>query len=192
MTPAAITPDRQRFRQVLAEIADKAKAKLPQCNGRVEKAVTLVLNNDIDYHPEESTALVHSCTDAAKTYHVRGKYCECPDYERAPQHLCKHVLGVMFLVRLQQVLVAETPQNIEAPHEPPGIPGDHLPEAPASCNVRVLVGGHEVQWTLRGHDEAEVFTRLQTLLARKDVRPLLPKPAPRAPGQWKRREYTGR
>jgi hypothetical protein len=33
---------------------------------------------------------------------------------------------------------------------------------------------------LRGQDEAAVFTRLQALLARKDVQPL-PKPAPRKP-----------
>src|SRR6516225_4607192 len=143
-----LTPDRQRFRQVLAEMAEKAKAKLPESTGRVEKAVALVLQGDIAYDAATSTALVNSCSDATKVYKVRGKVCECPDFERAPQHLCKHVLGVMFLIRLQQVLVAETPQNIEAPHEPPGIPGDHLPEAPASCNVRVLVGGHEVQWTL--------------------------------------------
>jgi hypothetical protein len=29
------TPARQAWRQAVAEIADKAKAKLPECNGRV-------------------------------------------------------------------------------------------------------------------------------------------------------------
>jgi hypothetical protein len=66
---------------------------------------------------------------------------------------------------------------------------NELPEAPASCNVRLLVGPHEVQWTLRGQDEDEVFARLQALLARKDVQPLPPKPA-RPQGQWKQR-YKG-
>jgi hypothetical protein len=92
----------------------------------------------------------------------------------------------MFLIRLEQVLASEVPQG--APLE---VPRGPLGEAPASANVRLLVGGHEVQFTLRGHDEAGVFARLQTLLARKDVIPLPSKPAPRAPGQWKHRRYQG-
>lgn len=183
---ATFTPDRQRFRQVLAELVAKAKTTLPESNGRIEKAVALVLNGDIAYDPATSSAVVNSCSDPTTTYAVRGKHCTCKDYDRAPQHLCKHVLGVMFQIRLQQVLAAEAPQV--QPVEDNGSP---LPEASASCNVRVLVAGHEVQWTLRGTDEAEVFTRLQTLLARKDVAPL-PKPAPRAAGQWKGRKYQGR
>jgi len=136
-----------------------------------------VLAGDIAYDPETGTALVNSCSDATKVYRVRGKVCECPDATRAPQGLCKHVLATMLLVRVEQVLGSEVPQEERLLNSTAG-----LPEAPASCNVRVLVAGHEVQWTLRGHDEAEVFTRLQALLARKDVRPLPPKPAPRAAG----------
>jgi hypothetical protein len=65
-----------------------------------------------------------------------------------------------------------------------------LYEAPASANVRVLIGGHEVQWTLRGHDEGAVFARLQTLLARKEVTPLPARPAPRQ-GQGPPRRSQG-
>jgi hypothetical protein len=54
-----------------------------------------------------------------------------------------------------------------------------------------MVGQHEVQFTVRGHDEADVFARVQALLARKDVRPLPAKPAPKAQGQWKGRRYQG-
>jgi hypothetical protein len=79
-----LTPDRRRFRQVLSEMAEKAKAKLPESNGRVDKAVALVLSGDIAYDPQTSMALVNSCSDATKVYRVRGKVCECPDYERAP------------------------------------------------------------------------------------------------------------
>jgi hypothetical protein len=180
--------DRRQFRATLAQVAARAKERLPECNGRVEKATALVLNGDIEYHPEDGSALVNSCTDPTQVYHVKGGTCDCKDFSRAPGHRCKHIIGVMMVIRVQQVLAAEAPQG--QPVEDNGSP---LPEAPASCNVRVLVAGHEVQWTLRGHDEADVFTRLQTLLARKDVRPLPPKPAPRAAGQqWKpRRQYQG-
>jgi len=137
MSPATFS-DRQHFRATLATIAARAKAKLPQCNSRVEKAVVLVSNNDIDYHAAHSSATVHSCADATKVYHVRGTVCDCPDYERAPQHLCKHVLGVMFLFRLQQVLPTETPQSqrhnsmVRRSQKPP--PASIL--RPWSANVR--------------------------------------------------------
>jgi hypothetical protein len=167
MSTATLTPDRQRFRQVLAEMAEKAKAKLPESTGRVEKAVALVLQGDIAYDAATSTALVNSCSDATKVYKVRGKVCECPDFERAPQHLCKHVLGVMFLIRLQQVLDAEAPpaQPLETPRGPLG-------EAPASVNLKVLLHGHEVMVTLRDADEGHLLTRLQALLTSGTVQPL--------------------
>jgi hypothetical protein len=117
-TPTA----RATFRAVLAALAAKARTTLPESNGRVEKAVALVLAGDIAYDPQTSTALVGSCSDATKVYRVRGKVCECPDYDRAPQHLCKHVLGVMFLIRLQHELgtapQAEPPTTEAVPQEP--------------------------------------------------------------------------
>ena len=48
------------------------------------------------------------------------------------------------------------------PRPPAGPPA--LPEAPASCNVYVMIGGHKVQVTLRDHDEHRMLARLQTLL----------------------------
>jgi hypothetical protein len=182
---ATVTPDRQQFRATLATIAARAKKKLPECNGRVEKAVALVLQGDIAYDPATSSAVVNSCNDPTTTYAVRGKHCTCKDYDRAPQHLCKHVLGVMFLIRIEQVLSTEAPpaQPLEDTRSPLG-------EAPASVNLKVLLHGHEVMVTLRDADEGHLLTRLEALLRNKDIRPL-PKPAPRQ-GQWKQRQYQGR
>jgi hypothetical protein len=59
-----------------------------------------------------------------------------------------------------------------------------LPEAPVSINLRAMMGGFEVQITLRDHDESALLTRLGALLKRPDIRPV-PKPAPR-PGGWKK------
>jgi len=81
----------------------------------------------------------------------------------------------MLTIRVREVLDAEAPA--QTPLEDPR---GSLGEAPVSLNVKVLLGAHEVMVTLRGTDEAEVFTRLQTFLARTDVQPL-PKPAPRKP-----------
>jgi hypothetical protein len=103
-SPEETHAERSAFREALARLAAKAKAALPESNGRVEKAEALVLNHDIAYDAATSTALVGSGTEAQATYRVRGKVCECPDATRAPQGLCKHVLGVMFLIRLEQEL----------------------------------------------------------------------------------------
>ena len=42
------TPTRQAWRQAVAEIAEKAKAKLPECSGRVDSAVKIVLADDVE------------------------------------------------------------------------------------------------------------------------------------------------
>ena len=39
---------RQAFRAAVSEIAVKAKATLPDCNGRVDSAVKLVLHGDVE------------------------------------------------------------------------------------------------------------------------------------------------
>jgi hypothetical protein len=181
MSPALRT-DRQQFRAVLATIAARAKEKLPESNGRVEKAVALILAGDVEYHAEDGSALVGSCTDPTVAYHVKGGTCDCHDYARAPGNKCKHIIGVMMVIRLQQVLAAETPQATSDKN------GNHLPEAPSSVNFRAMVGQFEMQFTLRDANEAHLLERLQTLLKRADIKPLPPKPAPRAAGQqWKKR-----
>ena len=43
-----LSPDRTAWREAVADIAEKAKATLPECNGRVEKAVVLVLAGDVE------------------------------------------------------------------------------------------------------------------------------------------------
>ena len=52
MAPATLSPDRAAFREAVAAIAEKARAKLPECNGRVDKAVALVLNGDVELLPD--------------------------------------------------------------------------------------------------------------------------------------------
>jgi hypothetical protein len=46
------TPARQAFRAAVAEIAEKAKATLPECNGRVDSAVKIVLAGDVELLPD--------------------------------------------------------------------------------------------------------------------------------------------
>jgi hypothetical protein len=82
-------PDREWFRQVVQEIAAKAKATLPEANGRVDKAVALVLQGDVELLPD-GTARIYSQANGITSYRVVNGTCDCPDYERAPSAWCKH------------------------------------------------------------------------------------------------------
>jgi hypothetical protein len=81
---------RQAWREAVAAIAEKAKAKLPECNGRVDKAVTIVLNGDVELLPD-GTAKVASQSSGSMAYHVVNGECSCKDFAKAPHQLCKHV-----------------------------------------------------------------------------------------------------
>jgi hypothetical protein len=149
------TTDRQSFRAALAAIAASAKEKLPECNGRVEMASALVLQNEVTLGPDH-TAVVGSQTDPAKTYAIRPGHCDCQDFARAPQGLCKHRLAAAMLRRVQEL----TPQS--PPVETAPAAGPHgLPEAPVSITLKATLHGHEVLVTLRGVDFASVRAQVE-------------------------------
>src|SRR5215831_12930571 len=80
---------RKAWREAVAEIAEKAKAALPECNGRVEKAAAIVLNGDVELLPD-GKAKVASQSNGSTVYFVVNGTCECPDFTKAPQNFCKH------------------------------------------------------------------------------------------------------
>jgi hypothetical protein len=96
--------------------------------------------------------------------------CECKDFPKAPSGWCKHRIAAGIQKRAaalaKATLAADTTGQAEPPTPPTQLdaPTAPLPEAPASVNVRVLIGGREVQWTLRDTDEARLAARLETLL----------------------------
>jgi hypothetical protein len=93
MSTTTLTPDRQTFRALVADVAARAKAKLPaSVNGRIERAATLVLLHDVTPQAD-GTILVGSSTDPLKTYTLAGQACDCQDfaYGKAPEGWCAHV-----------------------------------------------------------------------------------------------------
>ena len=80
MSPDFGNPARVAWREAVAEIADKAKATLPQCNGRVEKAVAMVLNGDVELLAD-GKAKVASQSNGTTAYFVVNGTCECRDFE---------------------------------------------------------------------------------------------------------------
>jgi hypothetical protein len=178
------------FRQVVAAVAAKAKAMLPQeTNGRIESAVKLVLAHDVTPQADGSIE-VGSSSDALKVYHLVGKTCDCKDFTdgTAPEGWCKHRISAGITKRVQELLPQSTPVETEqvqgdsptplpaagsreeldrawgaAVPRPAPLPA--LPEAPASVNVHLTIAGRQVQLTLRDSDEARLLERLQAILA---------------------------
>src|SRR5262245_52600003 len=182
------TPARKAWRDAVAEIAERAKQTLPECNGRVDSAVKIVLAGDVELLPD-GKAKVASQSHGTTLYHIVNGECSCKDYAKAPSHWCKHRIAAglakrasaLTKQRLEQLDAASNDTTTTAPEQgdeaPVATPVQEtvatpilpLPEAPASCNVYVNIGGRQVQVTLRDTDEQHMLTRLETLLQRFPV-----------------------
>ena len=156
---------RAAWREAVAAIAEKAKAKLPECNGRVDKAVALVLNGDVELLPD-GTAKVASQSNGTTQYVVCNGHCCCMDYERAPHHLCKHRFSAAIARRAQELTkarLADTHDHAEPPSQltptQPDTPIASLPEAPVSI-VRRIGDGEECY---QGNQECWDFLYTPTL-----------------------------
>src|SRR6266702_514964 len=82
-------PARAAWRQAVADIAAKAKETLPECNGRVDSAVKIVLAGDVELL-EGGQAKVASQSHGTVVYHIVNGACTCKDYSKAPSQWCKH------------------------------------------------------------------------------------------------------
>jgi hypothetical protein len=169
MAPTTFT-ERTAWRQAVAQIAAKAHEKLPECNGRIDSAVKLVLAGDVALLAD-GTAKVASRSNGTVQYHIANGHCDCMDYPRAPHQFCTHRLSAAIARRTAE-LVSPPPE----PQIPPGSPAP-LPEAPASVNCHLVIGGRQVQLTLRDTDETRLLARLEVVLQR------FPLPGVEASGQ---------
>src|SRR5262249_21745767 len=165
---------------------EKAKTTLPECNGRVDSAVKIVLNGDVELLPDGKAQVASQSHGTTKYFIVNGE-CECKDYPKAPSYWCKHRIAAglakrasaLTKKRLEQVDAASngtttpTPEQVDqAPvatpvQEPVATPA--LPEAPASVNFHTTIAGRQIQITLRDSDETRLLARLETLLQRFPV-----------------------
>jgi len=155
------------------------KATLPECNGRVDSAVKIVLAGDVELMPD-GKAKVASQSNGTTAYHVVNGECSCKDFPKAPSNWCKHRIAAGLQKRATALAKQKLAQldgasngHAEAPSQPPaespqGQPQGEtvptLPEAPASANCHILIEGRQVQVTLRDTDETRLLTRLAALL----------------------------
>jgi len=153
---------RQAWREAVTEIAAKAHEKLPECNGRIDAAVKIVLAGAVTLL-EGGTARVASPSNGSTAYHVVNGHCDCRDYEKAPHSFCKHRLSAAIARRAQALTraqVASTNGHAEPVQSQP-VPTAPLPEAPVSITLKATLHGHEVLVTLRGVDFASVKRQVE-------------------------------
>jgi hypothetical protein len=189
---------RQQFRALVADVAARAKARLPESvNGRIESAVKLVLVHDVTPQADGSI-LVGSSTDPLKTYRLEGTSCECQDFTRgqAPEGWCQHRIAAGIAKRVQELLATPEP----APASDDGAPPDPTPQpvvlakiedfpaAPAcpaplfSLTLHGLMGGLGVMLTIRGQSAAEFQANVAAVRGLLDA-PQPPESGPTPSGQ---------
>jgi len=154
--PGFETTTRQAWREAVAEIAEKARTKLPACSGRVDAAVKIVLAGDVELLAD-GTARVASQSSSSTTYHIVNGHCDCRDYEKAPHSFCKHRLSAAIARRAQELVKVKLRPE---PAQPQSTPAP-LPEAPVSITLKASLHGHEVLVTLRGVDFASVKAQVE-------------------------------
>jgi hypothetical protein len=176
---------RAAWREAVAEIAEKAKATLPQCNGRVDKAVAIVLAGDVELQAD-GTARVASQSNGTTKYFVVNGACSCPDFVKAPSNWCKHRIAAGLAKRVAARVRAQldapangqaaTPSQPTAAQASPAAPSAPLPEVPAIVSTTITVAGRRVEVKLCDTDDARLLARLTALLAQ------YPGEQPTAPG----------
>src|SRR3989454_4864710 len=120
--PGFETTTRRAWREAVAEIAERAKQTLPECNGRVDKAVAIVLNDDVELLAD-GKAKVASQSNGTVEYVVCNGTCECKDFPKAPSGWCKHKIaaGIQKRVeaRLQSTVLDASDEHLDPPADAP-------------------------------------------------------------------------
>ena len=168
------TPARQAFRAAVAEIAGKAKETLPDCNGRVDKAVAIVLNGDVEVLPD-GKAKVAIQSNGTTAYFVVNGTCECRDFAKAPSGWCKHRIaaGLAKRVAAQVRAPLDAPATSQAApasastavQASSAVPTPPFPEVPAIVTTTITIDSRRVEVKLCDTDDARLLVRLQAILA---------------------------
>ena len=74
-------PARHAWREAVAAVAEKAKATLPEANGRVDSAVKMVLAGDVELLAD-GKAKVASQNNGSTAYHIVNGMCDCALHEQ--------------------------------------------------------------------------------------------------------------
>jgi hypothetical protein len=130
---------RQAFRQAVEEVAQKAREALPEANGRIDAAIKIVLQGDLELLDDGHKAKVASQSNGTAVYHIVNGSCECLDAKNnAPQGFCKHKISYHLykksyaLAKQRLAAQAESPRPESVSTEPTSsLEGSVTPNIPA-------------------------------------------------------------
>jgi hypothetical protein len=167
-------PTRQQCWQPAAlRAAEQLSQSQPLDQGRLAKALDLVLANAVTLHPD-GTATVKS---GSHNYHINGA-CSCEDARHRTTH-CKHALAVLIHRRATALLEGTAPApaapSVTPPAVVPAAGGLATPSAPASAAwdvheaaasacFKFSIGRMELMYTMRGINDGELQTRITATL----------------------------
>lgn len=127
-TQSVSTTAQHLWETAVALATTKARAALPHSNGRIDKAMQLVLDGSVELLDDHS-ARVTSQRDGETVYYVVNGSCQCRDFPNAPQGACKHRISRWILLRALQIakdLGAQEPAQAAAVSPQPGIPSEFI------------------------------------------------------------------
>jgi len=104
----APTP-RKIYRDVVTQVADKARQALPDSGSRIDKAVAMVLAGDVELG--DAGATVASASNPDARYTVNGA-CDCKD-SRAPGGQCKHRIAYGIAKRAEPLAKARVEAELD-------------------------------------------------------------------------------
>src|SRR5262245_31520859 len=108
---------RQAFRAAVDQVATNAKAVLPACASRIDKAVQIVLQGDVELLPDGHARVASQCQGTTRYFVVNG-VCECRDYPQALSHWCKHRIAAGIQKRAMQATQVPVPAVHESTAHP--------------------------------------------------------------------------
>src|SRR5215831_14250706 len=120
-------PTRQLWRDAVAEIAEKAKATLPEGNGRVDSAVKIVLAGDVELLPDGKAKVASQSNGTTKYFIVNGE-CTCKDYPKAPSNWCKHRIAAG-LAKRARTLAKSKLEQLNSAHNGTTQPATEQPQS---------------------------------------------------------------
>ncbi len=154
----------QAWRLSVEGMADRARQTLPDCIGRIDAAVKIVLAGDVELLAD-GKAKVRSQSNGKVAYLVVNGECTCKDCAKAPGNWCKHRIAMGIAKRARTLAERRRQERTETPDAPapapPEVPATPLPEAPVSITLKAMLHGHEVLVTLRGVDFASVKAQVE-------------------------------
>ncbi len=132
------TTARSVWRETVAEVAERATQMLPECHGRIEAAVKMILAGDVELLPE-GKAKVASQSNGTTEYIVCNGTCECKDFPKAPNGWCKHRISAGILKRVEERLQS----TVSSPRDDHADPLSDAPvESPHGIDPRFITYLH--------------------------------------------------